>query len=83
MPNPLQVLRQGEMAQKLLALQRDKTKAIEDKNLAILEAKLEAQLKKAEDAAQKRIEKEHEKAVKAQAKAAEIAAKRGEEEGRS
>ncbi|KAM0913678.1 hypothetical protein ACQ4PT_012023 [Festuca glaucescens] len=69
-------LRQGELAQKLLAMQQQKNKAMEDRKLAILEAKYEAQVKKIEEAAKRRAEQEKRKAELAQARAAEVAAKR-------
>ncbi|KAM0885663.1 hypothetical protein ACQ4PT_030184 [Festuca glaucescens] len=69
-------IRQGELAQRLLQMQQEKTKANEDKKLAILEAKYAADVKKAEEAAKKKLEQEKRKAEQAQAKAREAAEKR-------
>ena len=44
-------IRQGQLAQQLLAMQQEKNRALEEKKTAILEAKYAANLKKAEDAA--------------------------------
>ncbi|KAM0822616.1 hypothetical protein ACQ4PT_071390 [Festuca glaucescens] len=63
---------------KLLALQQEKNKAQEDRKLAILEAKYEAQLRKQEEAIVRKIEKEKKKAELAQARALEADAKREE-----
>ncbi|KAM0920132.1 hypothetical protein ACQ4PT_007773 [Festuca glaucescens] len=46
-------IRQGELAQKLLAMQNEKDKAVEERKLAILEAKYHAEVKKAEATAKK------------------------------
>ncbi|KAK1616468.1 hypothetical protein QYE76_021985 [Lolium multiflorum] len=75
-PTPTNTMRQGHLAQKLLALQQEKMKALEEKKQAILEARLAAQVKKAEDAAAKRIEQEKRKAKQAAARAIEQAAKK-------
>ena len=70
------ILRQGELAQKLQAMQAEKNKAAEDRKIAILEAKYAGHIKKAEEAAAKRIEQEKKKAEQAAAKAREIAEKK-------
>ncbi|KAM0832494.1 hypothetical protein ACQ4PT_064865 [Festuca glaucescens] len=68
--------RQGELAQRLLQMQQEKTKANEERKIAILEAKYAAEVKKAEGAAKKKLEQEKRKAEQAQAKAREAAEKR-------
>jgi hypothetical protein len=70
------ILRQGELAQKLQAMQAEKNKAAEDRKLAILEAKYAARMKKSEEAAAKRIEQEKKKTEQAAARAKEIAEKK-------
>ena len=47
------IIRQGELAQRLQAMQAEKNKAAEDRKIAILEAKYAAKIKKAEEAADK------------------------------
>jgi hypothetical protein len=49
-------IRQGELAQKLQAMQNEKDKAVEERKLAILEAKYQAEVQKAQAAAQKRLQ---------------------------
>jgi hypothetical protein len=71
-------IRQGELAKRLLAMQQEKNNAMEDKNIAILEAKYIARMKKAEEAAAKRLEQEQRKAEQAATRAAEIAQKKEE-----
>jgi hypothetical protein len=71
-------IRQGELARRLLALQAEKNKAMEDRKTAILEAQYEARIRKAEEAALKRIEQEKRKAELAAARAAEVAQKKEE-----
>jgi colicin import membrane protein len=71
-------IRQGELAKRLLAMQQEKNKAMEDMKIAILEAKYTSRIKKAEEAAAKRLEQEQRKAEQAAARAAEIAQKKEE-----
>ncbi|KAM0845257.1 hypothetical protein ACQ4PT_056501 [Festuca glaucescens] len=67
---------QGELAQKLQAMQNEKDKAVEERKLAILEAKYQAEVKKAEAVAKKRFELEKKKAEQAEARASIAAAKK-------
>jgi hypothetical protein len=69
-------LRQGALAQKLLAMQHEKIKAMEDMIIAIMEARCEAQLKKVEDTTARKIEQENGKVEQAQARAIEAWANR-------
>jgi hypothetical protein len=71
-------IRHGELAKRLLAMQQEKNKAMEDKKIAILEAKYTARIKKAEEAAAKRLKQEQRKAEQAAARAAKIAQKKEE-----
>jgi hypothetical protein len=57
---------------------QEKNKAMEDRKIAILEAKYTSRIKKAEEAAAKRLEQEQRKAEQAAARAAEIAQKKEE-----
>ena len=70
------MLRQGALAQKLIAMKREKNKAIEEQKLAVLEARYAAQVKKAEETARKKLELEKQKAEMAQLRAREAAEKR-------
>jgi membrane protein involved in colicin uptake len=69
-------IRQGELAQRLLQMQQEKNKANEDRKIAILEAKYEAEVKKAEEQAKKRLEQQKFKAEQAQARARDAAEKK-------
>jgi hypothetical protein len=64
-PTPTNSIRQDELANRLIAMQQQHNKFMEEKKLEILEAKLANKLKKAEDAATKRIEQEKKKAEEA------------------
>jgi membrane protein involved in colicin uptake len=61
--------RQGELAQKLLAMQQEKNRAIEDRKIAVLEAKYTAEVKRAEENAKRKLEQEKRKAELAEEKA--------------
>lgn len=54
-PRPNTIM-QGALAQKLLAMQKEKNKAIEDQKIAMLEGKYSAQVKKAGDNSLKKLE---------------------------
>ncbi|KAM0832338.1 hypothetical protein ACQ4PT_064967 [Festuca glaucescens] len=69
-------IKQGELAQKLKAMHNEKDKAVEERKLAILEAKYQAEVKKAEAVAKKRFELEKKKAEQAEARASIAAAKK-------
>ena len=69
-------LRQGELAQRLLTMQREKNKAIEATKIAVLEAKYNAEMKKAEETARKKLEMEKRKAEIAEEKARQAAERR-------
>ena len=73
MPN---TLRQGALALKLLQMQKDKNKAIEDKKIDVLEAKYAAEVKKAEENAKRKLEQENLKAEAAQEKERQAAERR-------
>jgi Pyruvate/2-oxoacid:ferredoxin oxidoreductase gamma subunit len=60
---------QGTLAQKFLAMQKEKNKAIEDQKIAVLEAKYAAQVKKAEEQAHNKLELEKKKTELAQERA--------------
>jgi hypothetical protein len=49
-------LRQGDLAQKLLAIQQEKNRAIEDMKIAVLEAKYTAEVKRVEENAKRKLE---------------------------
>jgi membrane protein involved in colicin uptake len=57
-------------------MQQEKNKANEDRKIAILEAKYEAEVKKAEEQAKKRLEQQKFKAEQAQARARDAAEKK-------
>jgi hypothetical protein len=69
-------LRQGELAYRLLAMQHEKNKTMEDREISILEVKYQAEVKNVEEAAKKRLEVENKKAKQAQAREDELAAKK-------
>jgi hypothetical protein len=46
-------LRQGDLARKLLAIQQEKNRAIEDRKIAVLEAKYTTEVKRVEENAKK------------------------------
>jgi membrane protein involved in colicin uptake len=62
-------IRQGELAQKLLQMQQEKDKANEQRKLALLEAKYQAEVNKAEEKAKKKLEQDKKKAELAMARA--------------
>jgi hypothetical protein len=66
-------IRQGELASRLLALQAEKNRAMEERKIDILEAQYTARIKKAEEAAVKRAEQEKRKAELAAARALQVA----------
>jgi hypothetical protein len=70
-------IRQGALAQKLLAMQIEKNKILEDKKIAVLEARYIAELKRAEENAKKKIEQDKRKAEIAEERARGAAARRG------
>ncbi|SPT19112.1 unnamed protein product [Triticum aestivum] len=61
-------IRQGELAKKMLAMKQQRKKELQDRKQAILEARIEAELKKAEEAARRRHEKAEKKAIEAEKK---------------
>jgi membrane protein involved in colicin uptake len=69
-------IRQGDLAQKLLQMQREKDRANEERKLAILEAKYQEDVKKAEEKTRKKKEQEELKAQLAEEKAMRVAEKR-------
>ncbi|KAM0841635.1 hypothetical protein ACQ4PT_058897 [Festuca glaucescens] len=69
-------IRQGKLAQKLQAMQNEKDKAVEERKLAILEAKYQVEVKKAEAVAKKRFEMEKKKTEQAEARASIAVAKK-------
>jgi hypothetical protein len=60
---------QGTLAQKFLAMQKEKNKAIEDQKIDVLEAKYAAQVKKAEEQAHNKLELKKKKTELAQERA--------------
>ena len=61
-------IRQGELAKKMLTMKQQREKELEDRKQAILGARIEAELKKAEEAARRRHEKAEKKAIEAEKK---------------
>jgi hypothetical protein len=57
---------QGTLAKKLIAMEKEKNKAIKDQKIAVLEAKYAAQVKKAEEQARKKLNLEKKKTQQAQ-----------------
>jgi hypothetical protein len=72
----LSTMRQGELAQKLLAMQQEKNKAIEDMKIVVLEAKYTTEVQRAEANAKRKLEQETRKAEIAEEKARLAAQKR-------
>jgi membrane protein involved in colicin uptake len=72
----LSTMRQGELAQKLLAMQQEKNKAIEDMKIVVLEAKYTTEVQRAQANAKRKLEQETRKAEIAEEKARLAAQKR-------
>lgn len=75
-PQVRTTLSQGELARQLQAMQAKKNKDLEDRKIAILEAKYTASLKRAEENAQKKAEQEQRKQEQAEARSREAAVRR-------
>lgn len=68
-PHPsTSTIRQGDLAKKMLAMKQQREKELEEKKQAVLGARIEAELKKAEEAARRRHDQAEKKAREAEKK---------------